>query len=279
MQEEVMRIKVPTDNREYERYNIVLLSGGMDSTTCMADAALQEGHLCALHINYGQLTQERELREFNEICEHFEVKPEHQCIVDLPVLKLTNSALVGNMDLDTTGEAISDSSIVPLSYVPFRNAHILSAAVSWGESFHTFDGQRPKTIIELNIVHGAVEEDAAGYPDCREEFYNLFTKTANIGTRDETVINFITPVIRMTKPEIIEWAWELNAPLQLSWSCYSSGDEEEAACGYCDSCILRVAAFKTAGVIDPVPYARDVDFGARSVLYSPMVGRFEEGGV
>ena len=252
-----------------KKFNIVLLSGGMDSTTCLAEASTWDGQLCALHVNYGQLTEDRELRAYHEICDHYEIPNEYRCIVALPVLTITNSALVGNADLDMTGEAVDDQTIVPLSYVPFRNAHILAAAVSWGESLHTFTGQRPDCYIELNIVHGAVEEDAAGYPDCREEFYNLFTKTANVGTREETIINFHTPVIRMTKPEIIMWAWRLNAPLQLTWSCYSSGDSEETACGLCDSCLLRTGAFKIVNIIDPVPYATVIEWNA-AIIYAPI---------
>jgi len=246
----------------------------MDSTTCLANASEWPGQLCALHINYGQLTEKRELQAFNDLCEHFEIPLEYQCVVDLPVLKVSKSALTGSLLLDDTGEAVSDESIVPLSYVPFRNAHILSSAVSWGESFHEFNGQRPKGIIELFIVHGAVEEDAAGYPDCRQEFYNLFTRTANVGTRDETHVHFQTPVISMQKPEIIKWAYSMNAPLSLTYSCYKSN---ESACGTCDSCRLRVDAFIKAGMIDPVKYEKDtVQWPDGLIAYQPIPEDEEE---
>lgn len=256
-----------------KRYNIVLVSGGMDSTTCLTEVSNWDGTLCALHINYGQLTEERELKAYEDLCDHFAIEPEHRMVVDLPVLRSSGSALVGNLELDHTGEAVEDTTVVPLSYVPFRNAHILAAAVSWGESFHTFTGQRPDCYIELNIVHGAVEEDASGYPDCREEFYNLYTKMANAGTRDETIIHFHTPVIRMKKDQIVKWAHNLAAPLQLTWSCYEAN---EKACGTCDSCRLRIEAFTKAGIKDPIEYETPVEYPVGCVDYQPIPEPEEE---
>ena len=141
----------------------------------------------------------------------------------------------------TVAEADLASRVIPTSYVPFRNAHLLSIATSWAE---TCGAER--------IYIGAVAEDSSGYPDCRPEFFDAFEQVIETGTRPETSIEIVTPVIALRKSEIIRRGLELNAPLQLTWSCYQSSAR---ACGRCDSCVLRLRAFQEAGVSDPIPYA------------------------
>jgi hypothetical protein len=130
---------------------------------------------------------------------------------------------------------------IPTSYVPFRNAHFLSIAVSWGEVL----GAR-------KIFVGAVAEDSSGYPDCRPEYYQAFESVIAAGTKPETQLAIVTPVIHMRKSEIVRRGVELGAPFELTWSCYQA---EDVACGVCDSCALRLRAFEEAGVRDPISYA------------------------
>ena len=136
---------------------------------------------------------------------------------------------------------------IPVTYVPFRNAHFLSVAVSWAEA-----------IGAGAIYIGAVAEDSSGYPDCRPEYYRVFQKLIRAGTRPETQIEIVTPVITLKKSEIIQRGIELGAPLHLTWSCYQ---HEDTACGACDSCLLRLRAFAEAGTPDPIPYRRTVTAG------------------
>jgi len=218
---------------------IVLLSGGMDSCVTAAIAA-QDHDLALLHVNYRQRTQARELKAFHDIASHMGVPDSLRMVVDIDHLyriggsALTDPAIaVPPADLHREG--------VPASYVPFRNANMLCMAVSWAE-----------VIGAAKIFIGAVEEDSSGYPDCRREFYEAFNRLIELGTKPQTHIEVLTPVIGMRKSQIVARAIELGAPLHLSWSCYTS---EQKACGRCDSCALRLRGFREAGQKDPIPYA------------------------
>ncbi len=226
------------------RKAVVLLSGGMDSCACAAIARKEHGvaNMALLHAGYGQLTQDRERRAFTEIADFYGVQ--QRLIVQLDHFRaiggsaLTDKSIAVPENQFRTGG--SHGGGIPVTYVPFRNAHFLSVAVSWAEA-----------IGAGAIYIGAVAEDSSGYPDCRPEYYRAFQNVIREGTRPETQIEIITPVITLKKSEIIRRATELNAPLHLTWSCYQS---EDAACGACDSCLLRLKAFAEAGITDPVPY-------------------------
>lgn len=229
-----------------QRKAIVLLSGGMDSCVCTAIARERHGerNVALVHAGYGQRTQQRERRAFEEIADYYEVKD--RLVVQLDYFReiggsaLTDQRLAVPENELGASAAVTGEAEIPVTYVPFRNAHFLSVAVSWAEA-----------IGAGAIYIGAVAEDSSGYPDCRPEYYRVFQDLIRVGTRPETQIEIITPVIRMKKSEIIRRGLELGAPLQLTWSCYQ---EEEAACGTCDSCLLRLRAFAEAGVEDPIAY-------------------------
>jgi 7-cyano-7-deazaguanine synthase len=216
---------------------VVLASGGMDSCVTAAIANL-DYRLAMLHVAYGQRTEQRELRAFQALADFY--RAEHRLVCRLEHLKR-----IGGSSLTDSAIAVEranlDRSDIPTSYVPFRNAHFLSIAVSWGEVL----GAR-------KIFIGAVAEDSSGYPDCRPEYYQAFNRVIAAGTKPETQLEIVTPVIQMRKSEIVRRGVELGAPLQLTWSCYQS---EDVACGVCDSCALRLRAFEEAGVADPIPYA------------------------
>jgi 7-cyano-7-deazaguanine synthase len=219
---------------------ICLVSGGMDSCVTAAIANEENDELAFLHVSYGQRTEKREREAFAALADHFNVKS--RLVISLEHLaKIGGSSLTDNRIPIT--EADLSASGIPSSYVPFRNAHLLSAAVSWGE-----------VINATSIYIGAVAEDSSGYPDCRPEFYDAFQNVLDIGTKPETRITIQTPVIAMRKSEIVRKGIELGAPLELTWSCYK---ESELACGKCDSCALRLRAFREAGVTDPIPYLLD----------------------
>jgi 7-cyano-7-deazaguanine synthase len=219
---------------------VICLSGGMDSCIAVAMAA-REYEPAFLHVNYGQRTEAREQRCFREIADHFGAT--HRLVVDLPHLGRIGASALTDRTLDVPAGDLSRPGI-PLTYVPFRNANILSAAVAWAEA-----------IGAVAVVIGAVEEDSSGYPDCRQSFYDAFQRAVDEGTRDETRIRILTPVIGMRKSEIVRKGVELNAPLHLTWSCYV---DEDVACGQCDSCLLRMKAFREAGVEDPIPYRKEI---------------------
>jgi 7-cyano-7-deazaguanine synthase len=218
---------------------VVLLSGGMDS--CVTAAIANETHKVALlHASYGQRTERRERRAFEELAEFYGA--EERLVIRLDSLaQIGGSALTDpEIEVPEAGESLARGSGVPITYVPFRNAHFLSAAVSWAE-----------VIGATAIFVGAVSEDSSGYPDCRPEYYRAFAELIRQGTKPETRIEIMTPVIAMRKSEIVRRGGELGAPLNLTWSCYQSEDE---ACGTCDSCRLRLRAFAEAGVSDPIAY-------------------------
>lgn len=222
----------------------------MDSCVCAAEAIHRhgKGHVGLLHASYGQRTEARESRAFSDIADFYEVKDRLAVRLDyfraIGGSALTDSRIaVPENELATPGE-----STIPVTYVPFRNAHFLSIGVSWAEA--TGAGA---------LYIGAVAEDSSGYPDCRPEYYEAFQELIRRGTRPETKIEIVTPVIRLKKSQIIRRGLELNAPLHLTWSCYQG---EEQACGTCDSCLLRLRAFAEAGVTDPIPYRTRARAGA-----------------
>jgi len=223
---------------------VVLLSGGMDSCVCAAIARERHGvgNVALLHAMYGQRTEKRERQAFQEIADYYEVRQRL-------VVKLNHFQAIGGSALTDKNIQVPENeleakqlggSTIPVTYVPFRNAHFLSVGVSWAE------------VIGAGAIYiGAVAEDSSGYPDCRPEYYRVFQELIRVGTKPETEIDVVTPVIRMKKSEIIRRGRELGAPLQLTWSCYQG---EDMACGKCDSCLLRLRAFAEAGVADPISY-------------------------
>ena len=217
---------------------VCLVSGGMDSCVTAAIADEENPELAFLHVSYGQRTEARERRAFDELADHYGVTK--RLAVSIESLKAIGGSSLTDQNIPVT-EANLASREVPTSYVPFRNAHLLSIATSWAEA-----------IGAQRIYIGAVAEDSSGYPDCRPEFYEAFQGAIDAGTRPETRVEIVTPVIRMRKSEIVRRGLELRAPLELTWSCYQS---EDSACGRCDSCALRLCAFREAGARDPIPYA------------------------
>jgi len=201
-------------------------------------AAREADELAFLHVSYGQRTEARERQAFSDIADHYGVAKR----LDVSIEHL---AKIGGSSLTDENIAVSaadlDNKEIPTSYVPFRNANMLSIAVSWAE------------VIGANAIYiGAVAEDSSGYPDCRPEFYASFQKVIETGTKPDTHIEIRTPIIHLTKAEIVLKGVELEAPLNLTWSCYRSN---ELACGTCDSCALRLRGFARAGEIDPIAYA------------------------
>jgi 7-cyano-7-deazaguanine synthase len=215
---------------------VVLLSGGMDSCVCAA-LAVRDHDAAAVHISYGQRTEQRERRSFLAVCQRLGIQDK---------LVIRNEALhaIGGSALTDENIAVPPSAglgpNIPVTYVPFRNAHFLAVAVSWAE-----------VLGAKKVYIGAVEPDSSGYPDCRPAYYRAFNEVVKMGTK-EGDIEIVTPLIAMRKNEIVRLGLELGAPFDLTWSCYSRQDE---ACGICDSCVLRRRAFETAGMQDPIPYA------------------------
>lgn len=215
---------------------VVLLSGGMDSCVCAALAA-RDHDAAAVHISYGQRTEARERRSFEAICDRLGIH--HRLLVRNEALRA-----IGGSALTDRGIAVPESQAlgtgVPVTYVPFRNAHFLAVAVSWAE-----------VLGAVKVYIGAVEPDSSGYPDCRPAYYRAFNEVVRTGTKEGT-IQIVTPLIAMRKAEIVTLGLELGAPFDLTWSCYQ---REDRACGVCDSCVLRLRAFGEAGAQDPIAYA------------------------
>lgn len=210
----------------------------MDSCVTAAMANAESDVLAFLHISYGQRTEARERRAFNDVADHYGIEKRLDISIE-HLAKIGGSSLTDETIKVT--EADLDSKDVPTSYVPFRNANMLTIAVSWAE-----------VIGATAIYIGAVAADSSGYPDCRPEFYDAFQRTIVTGTRPDTEIKIRTPIIELSKAEIVRKGIELDAPLHLTWSCYRNAD---LACGTCDSCALRLRGFELAGVKDPIPYA------------------------
>jgi len=216
---------------------VCLVSGGMDSCVTAAIAIRENSELAFLHVSYGQLTESRERRAFEELADHYGVTK--RLAVSIEHLKKIGGSSLTDQSIPVT-EADLAAREIPTSYVPFRNAHLLSIAASWAEA-----------IGAKRIYIGAVADDSSGYPDCRPEFYEAFQAAIDAGTRPETRVEIVTPVIHLRKSEIVQRGLELAAPLELTWSCYQAEDQ---ACGRCDSCALRLRAFHDAGIRDPIPY-------------------------
>ena len=219
---------------------VCLVSGGMDSCVTAAIAHQENDALAFLHVSYGQLTEERERQAFEQIANRYDVQ-------NRLVVSLSHLAAIGGSSLTDRTVPVSSANLnskeIPSSYVPFRNAHLLSVATSWAE-----------VLGASSIYIGAVAEDSSGYPDCRPEFYEAFQRVLSLGTKPSTNITIRTPVITMKKSQIVQTGKRLNAPFDLTWSCYR---ESDLACGNCDSCALRLKAFREAGVEDPIRYRLD----------------------
>jgi 7-cyano-7-deazaguanine synthase len=214
---------------------VVLLSGGMDSCVCAALAA-RDHDAAALHVSYGQRTEEREQQSFYSICDRLKIH-DRLMIRNEALRMIGGSALTDESIAVPRAEAVGHS--IPVTYVPFRNAHFLAAAVSWAE-----------VLGAQQVYIGAVEPDSSGYPDCRPAYYSAFNEVVRMGTK-QGKIEIVTPLIAMRKAEIVRLGLELGAPFDLTWSCYGRADQ---ACGVCDSCMLRLRAFQAVGVQDPIPY-------------------------
>ena len=215
---------------------VVLLSGGMDSSVCAALVA-RDYKAAAVHVSYGQRTEQRERESFLAICRRLNIHD--KLIVRNEALRaIGGSALTDEGILVPRAESVGAG--IPVTYVPFRNAHFLAVAVSWAE-----------VLGAEKVYIGAVEPDSSGYPDCRPAYYEAFNTVVKTGTK-EGRIEIVTPLIAMRKADIVRLGLELGAPFDLTWSCYS---REDQACGICDSCVLRLRAFQAAGVKDPIAYA------------------------
>ena len=229
---------VPMEDRQRA---VVLLSGGMDSCVCAALAA-RDYDAAAVHVSYGQRTEERERRAFSAICDRLRIQDRllvrNQALAAIGGSALTDPAILVPESHAFGGETSGND--IPVTYVPFRNAHFLSVGVSWAEGLGA-----------AKVYIGAVEQDSSGYPDCRPAYYQAFNQVVKLGTK-EGRIEIVTPLIQLRKAQIVRLGLELGAPLDLTWSCYS---REDRACGVCDSCVLRLRAFREAGSPDPIPYA------------------------
>lgn len=218
---------------------VVLLSGGMDSALVLA-LAIDAGYdIAAMHLNYGQRTESREKKAFEDICIHYKIQ--QKLIVDV-----THLSMIGGSSLTDTNMEVSKADLnsedIPTSYVPFRNANILAIGTSWAE------------VIGAEAIYmGAMQIDSSGYPDCRKEFFDAFERVIQLGTKPGTNIKIITPIIDFTKKDIVEKGMIFGVPFHLTWSCYK---EEEIACGICDSCVLRLRGFDLAGEKDPLHYGK-----------------------
>jgi 7-cyano-7-deazaguanine synthase len=226
---------MPSNSVREETRAVVLLSGGMDSCVCAALAA-RDHDAAAVHVSYGQRTEERERRSFEGICDRLGIR-DRLMVRNDSLRAIGGSALTDASIAVPLSKEIGDG--VPVTYVPFRNAHFLSVAVSWAE-----------VLGAEKIYIGAVEPDSSGYPDCRPAYYRAFNEVVKRGTKEGT-IQIVTPLIAMYKAEIVRLGLELGAPFDLTWSCYQ---REDRACGVCDSCVLRLRGFREAGADDPIPY-------------------------
>jgi 7-cyano-7-deazaguanine synthase len=225
---------------------VVLLSGGMDSCVCaaMALGRYGAGNVGFLHAMYGQRTEQRERQAFEDIANFYRVR--ERLVVKLDHFRAIGGSALTDTTIDVPQNGLGAmgprASAIPVTYVPFRNAHFLSIGVSWAE-----------TVGAGAIYIGAVAEDSSGYPDCRPEYYRVFQELIRVGTKPETEIEMLTPVIGMKKSEIIRRGQELGAPFDLTWSCYQG---EDLACGNCHSCLLRLRGFAEARLADPIAYAQ-----------------------
>lgn len=215
---------------------ICILSGGMDSTLSSYIAKNEGYEIIAVHFNYGQRTQDRELKAFRDICDDLGILEKYE--IDIPFFTQIGASALTDKNIDVPTQGVKPG--VPITYVPFRNGIFLSITAAIAEK----EGATAMYI-------GVVQEDSSGYPDCTDEFIQDITKAINQGTKEETKIEIVTPLVHLTKAQIVEEAIRLNVPLEHTWSCYK---EENEACGVCDSCRLRLNGFKLANAVDPIPY-------------------------
>lgn len=215
---------------------VCILSGGMDSTLSSYIAKNENYTIIPVHFNYGQRTQQRELKAFRDICEKLELTNIYE--IDIPFFTQIGASALTDVTIDIPIDGVEPG--VPVTYVPFRNGIFLSIATAIAEK------------EEANALFmGVVEEDSSGYPDCTNLFIDNMSKAINEGTKDSTELEIITPLVKLSKKQIVQKALELNVPLELTWSCYKESNE---ACGVCDSCRLRLNGFKEAGIKDKIPY-------------------------
>lgn len=215
---------------------ICILSGGMDSTLASYIAKNEGYEIIAIHFNYGQRTEKKELQSFRSICEDLEIKEKYE--IDIPFFTQIGASALTDDKIDVPTDGVKPG--VPITYVPFRNGIFLSIAAAVAE-------KEEATAMYI----GVVQEDSSGYPDCTNEFINDMKKAINQGTKESTNIDIITPLVHLSKAQIVSKALELNVPLEHTWSCYKNEDE---ACGICDSCRLRLNGFKIANATDPIKY-------------------------
>jgi 7-cyano-7-deazaguanine synthase len=220
------------------RKAVCILSGGMDSTLSSFIAKEEGYEIVALHFNYGQRTETKELESFRTICKALNVKSKYE--IDLDFFKQIGASALTDMNLDVPTGGIEEG--IPITYVPFRNGIFLSIAGAIAE----------KEQADALYI-GVVEEDSSGYPDCRENFIAQMQASINSGTKDDTNLTIVTPLIHLKKSQIVSKSLALNVPLELTWSCYQHSD---TACGVCDSCRLRLKGFEEAGIKDPIVYER-----------------------
>jgi len=222
---------------------VVLMSGGMDSATTLAIAKSLGYEVACLHISYGQRTQERELKAFNDLCNHYNV--DKKLIVPIDYLKQIGGSSLTDFSIEIESANL-DRKGIPTTYVPFRNGNLLSIATSWAE------------VLNANAIFiGAVEADSSGYPDTRLDFFLAFERAIKLGTKPENEILIQTPLINLSKRDIVRLGYNFGVPFELTWSCYR---ETEVACGECDSCALRLRGFQQAGIPDPLPYKTIPDY-------------------
>jgi len=216
---------------------LCIISGGMDSTLAAYMAHAQGYEIIAVHFNYGQRTEAKELTCFRDITKSLDVKNPYE--IDLDFFKQIGASALTDASIDVPTSGVEDG--VPVTYVPFRNGIFLSIAAAIAE----------KEGAEAMVI-GVVEEDSSGYPDCRESYIQKMQEAINLGTKAETHIEILRPLVELSKAEIVTKALELKVPLELTWSCYKNSDK---ACGVCDSCRLRLNGFKLANTNDPIAYA------------------------
>jgi 7-cyano-7-deazaguanine synthase len=228
--------KMPETSNGSSGRAVVLLSGGMDSAVCAA-LAVRDYETAALHMSYGQRTEARERLAFNRICDRLGIGK--RLVLENRTLALIGGSALTDRQIDVPAAGTEIGRQIPITYVPFRNAHFIAAGVSWAE-----------VLGATSIFIGAVAQDSSGYPDCRPEYYEAFNHVIQVGTREGN-IQIATPLIGLRKAEIVKLGLELGAPFDLTWSCYS---REDRACGACESCVLRLRAFAAAGASDPIPY-------------------------
>ncbi|MCP4265182.1 MAG: 7-cyano-7-deazaguanine synthase QueC [Candidatus Brocadiaceae bacterium] len=218
---------------------VVLLSGGLDSCVTMA-MAMQTHKIALLHVGYSQRTQTREYNAFRAISRYYKVQESKTLAIELDYLKKIGGSSLTNHKLPINKDNDNENNGIPNTYVPFRNTHLLSIAVSWAE------------VINAGAIYiGAIQQDDPDYPDCRAEYYDAFNRLVEVGTKPTTNIKVVTPLLNMSKAEIVKKGIELAAPLQLTWSCYERNDK---ACGHCQSCLIRLKAFEDAGFKDKIQY-------------------------